>query len=423
MRFETVFTPHAERNTNKEEHTKQNMDKKRVVIAGAGFAGFHIAQKIQNNNEFSVTLVDKKDAFEFTPLIVETITQNVSAGTVAEPLNTLSKEITIRKEEIKEANLEKKELITTAGTIPYDTLIISIGSTVQYFNTPGAAEHALALRTLDDAKKIREHITECVTKARENDNEREELLTVVIVGAGPTGVEAACEIDDLLHDLRHENPIVQEARIILVDSKPTILAVLDPWLSTTTQKTLLKRKIELKLGAKVVEIQEKVIKLETETIPAYNIIWAAGMKANEITITPAVEKDRMGRIKVDEYLRVLGREDVFALGDIAWFTDQKTNTPLPQTAQIANSQAYYLSNELILQTKGKKPKPFAFKQKGVLVSLGRFNAIGILGGIKIKGIIAWFVWRSAYFSKLSTTAQKLRAAKEWTLNLFGKKAE
>lgn len=378
------------------------MEKKRVVILGGGFAGLLLCQEL--TRDFQVVLVDKNPFFTFTPMIVESVSGAIDVRNItADHRGTLGGRAEVITKPVRSVKLDERKVILEGQELTYDILVLALGSVVNFFGIPGAAEHSLPVRTAEDAKAMRARILAAFGDAAAN-------RTFTIVGGGPTGVELALEVHELCHELRRN----QDFRIVLVDGNQHVLGALEPYFGKEAERILRKRGVELALGRKVKEVTAEKVILDEGQIATTNVFWAAGMKASPIELVPAPEKDRAERIVVDEQFRIQGRTDAYAIGDIASFTDPASGKPLPMTAQIAEHEAKHLARLLA----GKPATPFRFKEVAFIVSLGKFNAAVRLFGIRFAGIIGWLGWRSAYLFKLRGLGNRVRVARDWLLALF-----
>ncbi len=387
------------------------MKKKNVVILGGGFAGVLLAQNLlKHRDKVSITLVDKNNYFSFTPMIPETVSGSISPSNIVHPLRQIfGCSILVKKGTVRSVNLEKRKVMLEREILSYDTLILALGSTVQHYGIPGALENTLPLRTVQDGIAMRQTIIEAYETGGALDR------TFVVIGGGPTGVELATEIHELVRtELSHMFPSIKDTQIILVDANNSILATADGKLQKKATDILQKKKIELMLGRHVIKVKSDAIMLDNGSIPTKNVFWAAGMKANKVPITPHPDMDKSDRIKVDPQFRIPGFADAYVIGDQACYIDPSTKAPLPMAAQVAEQEANYLTNIIC----GNETKHFGFKEAGFLVSLGKFNAAAKISHFRFYGIIAWFTWRTIYLFKLRSLRKKIRVAYDWTIDLF-----
>ena len=251
------------------------------------------------------------------------------------------------------------------------------------------------------------------------------MLTFAVVGGGPTGVELVAEIHDLIFEelgKQYKKIPIKDAKIYIVDGNKSVLCNLHPKFSQFATKLLNKKKIELKLNAKVKEVREDGILFDNgELLKVKNKFWAAGMKAVPLETAPSVEKDRMDRIKTDLTFHIPNYGYAYAIGDIACVVDKKTGNPFPQAAQIAEKQGAWLAQNLKRIEQGKDELEFKYNPLGFMLSVGKFNAVAEIKGIRFTGIFAWFAWRAAYLFKLRSLRKKIKVAFDWFVNLFSQR--
>ncbi|MEK6967663.1 MAG: FAD-dependent oxidoreductase, partial [Nanoarchaeota archaeon] len=283
------------------------MRKKQLVILGGGFAGVILAQKLLcTRMAYDVTLVDKNNYFSFTPMIVETVSGTNNSYNIVQPLRQIfGCKVKVIKSFVKEIDLKKRTVIIDEGKIVYDSLIIALGSSVDYYGIPGAQEHTLPLRTVADGIAMRRRIIESFEKGRNNEDQ-----TFVVVGGGPTGVELAGEIQGLIsNELKKQFPDVK-AKVVLIDKNSQVLANSEPYISKKSTEILRKKGVELLLNRKVLEVKKDSIMLDKGKIRTNNVFWAAGMRASDVKIMPTLKKDSQNRIIVDESFRISGYDNV-----------------------------------------------------------------------------------------------------------------
>jgi len=382
---------------------------KKLVILGGGFAGVILAQKLLcTKTGYEIILVDKNNYFSFTPMIVETVSGTNNSYNIVQPFRQIfNHEIRIVKGVAKEIDLKRKIIWLENDKLRYDILIIALGSVVEYYGIPGAKKYSFPLRTITDGIEMRRRVIN-VFETSENDQ------TFVVIGGGPTGVELAGEIEGLISkELKKQFPN-KKGKVILIEKNSQVLVHSDPYIGKKATEILKNKKIELLLNRKVIEIKKDAVISDKETIHTTNIFWAAGMRASDVEISPKVDKDNMNRIIVDEQFRIPGYKDVYVIGDMASYVDPRTKKPLHMAAQVAEKEAFHLAKQLC---KGYT-KTFVFKEQGFLVSIGRFDGVASMLGLKFSGFPAWFAWRTIYLFKLRSLRKKIRVAYDWTISLF-----
>jgi NADH dehydrogenase len=404
-------------------------NKKQIVILGGGFAGMYAGLSISRalGKSARVTVVNKTNHFLFTPMLHEVATGGLGHHQVVEATREIiyKKDITFFEGEVQSVDVIKKEITTSHGIVSYDTLVLALGATTNFFNTPGAQEHSLVLKDLSEAITLRNTIISRFEDASRatSEAERKELLSFVVVGGGPTGVELAGEIAEFaygtLRKYYRQAFSCKDIQITLVHSGKELLPTFDIKTRAYALKQLQKNGVTVLLATKVKEVAEQEVLLSNETrISAKTTIWTAGVRARDIEIIGAsFEKDALGRISTDSAFRVKGHENIFAIGDTASVPDMQ-GASYPMLAQVAVAEARLLGKNLQAIFSGKEPKPFRYRLKGELVSLGRWKASGTVLGMHIHGKLAWFIWRTVYLFKFISKSKKIKIAMDWTVNLF-----
>ncbi|MCX8125264.1 MAG: NAD(P)/FAD-dependent oxidoreductase [Spirochaetes bacterium] len=376
------------------DHNKQ----KRVVVIGAGFGGLWVTKVLANKN-FEVIVIDKNNYHTFLPLLYQVSAAEVSPEQIAAPVRSIvhkNKNIQFIRGEVSEIRYATKTVVCLGQEIAFDYLVVSAGSVNHYFNIPGTFEFAFPLKTLDDAMVLRNHILTCFERASfvSDHVQRQRLLTIVIVGGGPTGVEFAGALAELIAgplkkdfpELKNEN-----IQVYLVEASDRLIGMYAKELCEYTCEKLQKKGVKVLLNAAVTKIDATGVYLNNGTmLPTETVVWTAGVKGELIKNDLKVQSMPNGRVVVDEYCRVPGYEDVFIIGDLACFIQD--GKPLPMIAPVAMQQGKYVGNYLKKIDKGKNPKPFRYLDKGGMVAIGRNKAITQIAGLKLKGYIAWIIW-------------------------------
>ena len=380
----------------------------RVVVLGGGFGGLAVCKNLCDRR-FAVTLIDRQNHHLFQPLLYQVATGGLSAPEIAHPIRSIlrdRKNVTVLMEEVQGVDLARRCVKLTGSEVPYDYLVIALGARTGYFGHPEWEEHAPGLKTLEDARRIRTDALGCFERAECSTDpaEREALLTSVVIGGGPTGVEMAGALAELARkvlarDFRRIAPA--EAKVILIEAGPRLLAPFDPTLSAYTAEKLTDLGVTVRVKTPVQNITPGVVTLANgEAIRAATIVWAAGVEASPVARTLGVTLDRGGRIPVQQDLSLAaqGHPEVFAIGDIASVVDAKgVKVPglCPAAIQMGRHVAKVLTNEVRHAESFIKPLPresFAYFDKGTMATIGRNAAVAEAGGIKARGFIAWMMW-------------------------------
>lgn len=397
------------------------MTKPRVVIIGAGFGGLACARAL-GNSDIDVTVIDRRNHNLFQPLLYQVATAALSPADVSEPIRrTLARYRNTRvlMAEVGGVDVEANDVLLTDGTrIAYDRLVVATGSEYNYFGHDDWHRHAPGLKSVHEARQIRHKLLLAFERAERStdDQEKRRLLTSVIVGSGPTGVEMAGAISELgafmiARDFRRLAR--EQFRVLLVEAGPRILAGFPTELSEYAADYLTRIGVEIRLHARVEDIQADRILVAGEWLPAGCIVWGAGVKASPAAHWLGIEPGPAGRVPVASNLSVLGRPDVYALGDtaLAIGADDK---PLPALAQVAKQQGTYLGQAISAELlKGISPRPFTFHNRGNTAVVGRNAAIFDFGKWQLKGRLAWYLWAIVHVWLLVNFEKRLLVSVQW----------
>lgn len=405
------------------------MQKKNILILGGGFAGIYSALSIlkECGDAVDVTIVNRTNYFLFTPMLHEVATGGLGHHQVVESIREIvyRKRIRFFEASVESVDSALKEVRTDHGVLSYDMLVIALGASTNFFDTPGASEHAFVLKDLSDAIKVRDHVIERFeTASRERDAAvRERLLTFVVVGGGATGVEYATELAEFaehtLYKYYKRQCAHTKATITLVHAGAELLAPFSPRTRARALTSLSKKGVRVLLSTKVSAVDADGVTLSTgERIVSDTVVWTAGVQPNPLTTHGGeLATDATGRIMTDATLAVSSHAGIFAVGDIAHVPNQD-GKPYPMLAQIATAQAVHLGGNIHRAILGEPLAPFRFKERGLLVSLGKWEAAGTIAGIDIHGKFAWFIWRTVYLFKFISKSKRLKIAMDWTVGLF-----
>lgn len=397
---------------------------KRIVIIGGGFGGVYTARYLAKmGKKYDVLLINRNNYFLFTPLLHEVATGGLSEESVAEPLREVFRKTNVNFLQTEVTGIDRKNKIveTKLKDVPYDYLVIATGATTNFYGMQ-CDDKCFTLKDLKDAVDLRDHIITAVQQAStETDHKkRKELLTFVVVGGGPTGVELVAEIsefvcDTMCYDYTKFAVKPGEVSIILVHAGQVLLSQSSEKVQSYAKKTLEKKNIQIRFGTRVQKVKNnKVYISDKEKISAGTVVWTAGVSAQMPSFKERVVLSDHKRIRADEYLRVEGSTNEFVLGDVA---GDRIDSPM--LAQVAVNQAKVVAKNICASIRGKKLKTYNYKIKGTLVSLGQWNAAGDIGSfITIKGRFTWWLWRTIYLFKFNSWRKRFRIVSEWTVNLF-----
>jgi NADH dehydrogenase len=398
-----------------------------VVILGAGFAGVGALKKLRDA-DVRITLISNHDYQTFQPLLYQVATAELAPTEVSFPVRDLlhgHANVVFHKSAVNGVDLANKR-VTTADLAPieYDYLILGLGAVVNFFNTPGADKHALPLYTMADALRLRRHFLATFEAVDKHPALIEDgALTFCIVGGGPTGVELAGALADLLHSelvRDYPNLPVAKARIILYEHSPHLLGMFKLRLQVYARKALEARGVEVQTGTGVTEVTPTTIRLSNgATVRTHTLVWAAGMQANPVVRSLGVATVHGDRIPVGPDLQVQGHPGVFALGDIAAITDGKTGKVLPGLGAVALQAGRHVGASIKRLVAGQEPEPFHYLDKGTMAQVGSGAAVVELPfGATMTGHVAWLAWLGVHLALLNGSEQKISTFVDWGWNLL-----
>ncbi|MGY2735081.1 NAD(P)/FAD-dependent oxidoreductase [Sphingomonas sp. UYP23] len=397
------------------------MAQARIIVVGAGFAGLQLVKRLQGAR-VSITLVDRRNHHLFQPLLYQAATSILSPAEVSWPIRQILRdrgdvEVLLGQVVAVDRKTRKVELADGAR-IPFDVLVIATGVAHTYFGHDEWRVFAPGLKTGADATAIRNRILSSLELAERatSDAERSRLMTFVVIGGGPTGVELAGIIADLTHsafprEFRHID--TRASRVVLVEAGPSVLPTFDRTLSTYAEQVLVAKGVELRLGAPVVNCDDVGVVIEQERVAARTIIWAAGVRASPAAEWLGVAADRAGRVCVRSDLSIEGDQDIFVIGDTAAVLGAG-GTPVPGLAPAAKQQGDYVARRIIGNL-SKRPvaAPFRYKHQGSLATIGHRAAVADFGRIKLKGYLAWWVWGVVHILFLVGARSRVAVTLNW----------
>jgi NADH dehydrogenase len=392
----------------------------RVVIVGAGFGGLETAHRLAGA-PVSITLVDRRNHHLFQPLLYQVATASLATSEIAWPIRYLLRdraEVTTLFATVSGVDADGHRVLLDDGdALPYDTLVLATGARHAYFGHDEWEPFAPGLKTLEDATTLRRRILVAFERAeRETDPQRRAaLLTFVIVGAGPTGVELAGTIAELAQDTLppdFRNIDTHKARVVLIEAGPRVLAGFTDDLSAYAQRALESIGVELVLGQAVTECSADGVVYGGHSLQAKTLIWAAGVRASPAAEWLNAASDRAGRLQVQSDLTVSGHPDIFAIGDTVIVADAD-GKPVPGIAPAAKQQGRYVANCIKARLRGETPAPFRYRHAGSLAQIGKRKAVIEFGSIKLRGTIAWWIWGIAHIYFLIGVRNRISVAISW----------
>jgi len=404
----------------------------RVLILGGGFGGIYTALELQKRlrrrKDVTVTLLSRYNFFLFTPMLHEVATSDLEINTIISPLHKLLSRVATFVGNIEAIDLTTKSVRVSHGVeghchdLPFEHLVLALGASTNFFGLPGVEANALALRTINDAVALRSRLishleeasSECVVSGHKP------LLTFVVAGGGFAGVETIGGINDFVRDAIRFYPALNQAdvRMVLVTPDQLILPELGVKLGAYAQRKLASRGIEILTQARVAGYRNGSVLLQDgRSVPACTLVWTAGNTGNPLVASLPLP-NRAGRLLVNDYLEVENAPGIWALGDCALVPNPRSKGFHPPTAQHALRQGRTLARNLAAEIMGTKKRPFRYSTLGQLAPIGRRTGVANILGMQFSGFVAWWLWRTIYLFKLPRLKKKVRAALDWTLDLF-----
>ncbi|MBM4072210.1 MAG: CBS domain-containing protein [Planctomycetes bacterium] len=405
------------------------IDSRNLVIVGGGFAGVYTAHYLLRRlpPDWRLILFSQENHFIFTPLLGDVVGSAINPMHVVCPVRQMAPGAICRTAALTGLDLPGRAVLYKSpdgrmARQPYDHLVLACGAAVNSDILPGMAAHGWPFKTMGDALLLRNHLIGMLEKAEVEPDPaiRKRLLSVVVVGAGFSGVEVAGEVYDLLAESCKFYPSLGQGdiRVTLLQGGNRILPELPESLSRFAQRKMTRRGIDIRLNARGHSVTESGIYLDDGSfLDAGTVICTIGFTAGPLLVASRLPLVKH-RLKTDPDMRVAGQEHVWAVGDCAAVPNTYDNSVSGPTAQVAIRQARHLANNILATIRGQPVRPFAYKPLGMLASIGNHNAVGMVFGLKISGFLAWFVWRGIYLSKMPTFARKLQIAFDWAWQLF-----
>ncbi len=395
-----------------------------VVIVGAGFGGLRVARALRRA-PVQVVLVDRNNYHLFQPLLYQVATAGLEPEEIAKPARAIlrgQKNFDFRMIEVTRVDFAAKRLDTTAGPIAYDFLVLAPGGETNFFGLASLQRHGLGLKDIPDAITIRNHVLTCFEQAMlEPDAEkRRALLTFIVVGGGPTGVEMAGALSELIRlvlvkDYPRLN--IKDVRILLLEATDKLLPALPERLREAAGKTLWRKYVEVRFGATVADFDGRQARLKSgEIIPAQTVIWAAGVRAAPLTATLGLAPARQGRIPVEPTLQLAEHPEVFIIGDAAY--REQDGEPLPMVAPVAIQMGESVARNIARQLRGQPLEPFRYHDQGTLATIGRNAAVAHVFGLQLSGFPAWVMWLVVHIIQLIGFRNKLFVLLNWAWDYF-----
>jgi len=391
-----------------------------VVIIGGGFGGLTAAQALAGA-PVQVTLLDRRNHHVFQPLLYQVATAGLSATDIAAPLRHIlrrASNVTVLLADVVRVDTEARKVVLADGEVGYDFLVLATGATHSYFGHDDWAFHAPGLKTLEDALFIRRRTLIAFERAEKETDaaRRRRLLTFVVIGGGPTGVELAGTLVEIArHTLRREFRRIDpgDARVVLLEGLDRVLPTYPPDLSAKARRQLEDLGAEVRTGARVTGVDADGVWLGTERMEAGTVLWAAGVAASPLGRTLGAAVDRAGRVKVEADLTVPGHPEVFVIGDLAAL--EQDGQPVPGVAPAAMQMGRHAARSIVAAVRGEPRRPFRYVDKGSLATIGRRAAVALIGRLKLSGFTAWAAWLGIHIFFLIGFRNRFVVLMEWAL--------
>ena len=405
----------------------------RIVVLGGGFAGVYAARRLEKifsrDERVEITLLSDENYLLFTPMLPGVPSSSIEAKHIISPLRAFFRKTKFQNRQVRCIDLQRRFVVAAhcpgcaERTIEFDHLILALGSTTYFRDLPGVEDHALPMRTLGDAMRLRNHVIGLLEHADMQTDAvvRGRMLTFVVAGGGFAGTEAAAELHDFAYTVRGYYPNIrpEEVRVILVHAGPRIMPEIGKELAAYATGKLRRKGIEIFLDTRVHSAGPGWVKFtDGRIIHCDTLVWTAGVAPNPLTADLPCDRNSQGRIIVNEFLAAPGFPRVWAVGDCAAVTDPATGQFCAPTAQQAIRQGKTVAENVAASIRGAGWKTFRYSPLGTLASLGRRSAVAEIRGVKFSGFFAWWLWRTLYLLKLPGLERKIRVAMDWTLDLF-----
>lgn len=394
------------------------------MIVGAGFGGLRTARAL-GRVPARVVLIDRRNYHLFQPLLYQVATAGLGPVEIAKPVRSILRgepNLEFRMAEVERVDLAARRLETDQGPLPYDYLVLAVGAETDFFGLEDIRRHGLSLKGIEDAVGIRNHILRCFERAAQEPDEarRRALRTIAVVGGGPTGVEMAGALSELVRlVLVKDFPGLDPAavQVILLEASPRLLLAMPEDLAREAARSLERKGVRLRFGAAVEAYDGEVVRLRSgDEIRARTLISAAGARAASLTGTLGVEQSRQGRLPVEPTLQLPGHPDAFVIGDAAYM--EVEGHPLPMMAPVALQMAGCAALNIERLLRGQAPIPFRYRDPGSLATIGRNAAVAFVRGLKFKGFLAWVVWLIVHLVQLIGFRNRLLVLINWAVDYF-----
>lgn len=397
----------------------------RVVIVGAGFAGLSLARKLAQSPDFQVVLIDKNNYHQFQPLFYQVAMAGLEPSSIVFPLRKVfqkNKNVFVRVTKVLSVTPERQELHTEIGDLHYDQLVLALGADTNWYGNEQVRANAIPMKSVSEALYLRNKIFEDYEMAVTADGyeHRQRFLDIVVVGGGATGVEVAGSLAEMKRHIipkDYQDLDREEINIHLIHGDKRLLNAMSPQASAAAEKFLRELGVQLWLDKVVKDFDGKTVSIDDgSTIRADKVIWAAGITGNTLEGLPKEALARGNRLKVNAFNQVEGCANIYALGDMAWQTEEKYPNGHPQVAQVAIQQAKRLGANLLRMQKGQSPEAFHYRDLGSMATIGRHRAVADLPFWRFQGAFAWLVWLFVHLFAILGAKNKVFIFLNWVSN-------
>lgn len=405
----------------------QTTPRKRIVIIGAGFAGIRVAQRLAKE-AVDIVLIDRNNYHTFTPLLYQVATCALDPSAVSYPVREIfegQKNVRFLLGTVTEINHEEQLVMVQAEgngsrEIAYDFLFVAAGSETNYFGNEQTERNSFGLRDMDDALQLRHHVLRLFEIAAwtQDDEKRTELMTFVVVGGGPTGLETAGSLHELYNrivDEQYDKDDNMAARVILLEAMDNLLLPYPDSLQESAEKQLDSLGVEVKTGAFVEEVAEDHVRLKNgEVIPTHTVVWATGIRGASLVQELDVELAKGGKLPVHPTMQVIGHENIYAAGDISYLQQPDSDQPYPALIPVAQQQANYVAKNILYQIKGEALEEFSYFDRGIMATIGRSRAVAyVFNRVPLTGFIAWIAWLGLHLITLMGMRNRFQVFLNW----------
>lgn len=397
---------------------------KRIIVIGAGFGGLQATVELdklcRRSTGVEILLISDQNYFMFTPLLPQIVSSYIDPRHIVQAVRDIRRQRSFQflRDTVDAIDVDERTVRTTSGPIHYDYLVVAVGSQTEYFNTPGAREFSLDLKTVEDGVVLRERLLDYCEHADHTIDpvERKRLMTFAVVGGGYTGVELITEMRDFLFRYvvgRYRGIPREDIRLVLLEASSNVLNGVDPLLRPHALARLRKEGIEVRVNSKVTRVFDSGLELNgDEVLQAGTVIWAAGVRAHPLVESLPGPHDRIGRASVNEHLQLEEHPEVFVIGDSA----SSVRAPdAPRVAPVAITQAGIAARNIVHMELGGLLESYEYVSKGMLVSLGMNDAVVSVDGLRVHGFFAWLFWNAVHLFKLVGFKKQVQVALDWSL--------